>query len=282
MDIYRFFRQLGHVLAFIIMIVSLGVSCRAFAHDFWLEPTHFSLSADQPQSVSIFIGHPDEKIRWDLQPERLIAVRSFGADKMRDQFQYYRDGDPALTMSGHSEGVYWLTVETQDSISELPADRFNAYIEKENLTAIALHRIQKRTTQDAGIERYSRRAKTLVAVGDWTDTSDSHITQPLGLTLEIVPKANPLTAEPGAQVPLEVRYRGQALPGAQIKIIRLDGGLQDEEAIETVLTDPDGVATVIRPETGRWMYHVIWGSPLPDGYEQGYDTIFSSLTFSAD
>lgn len=267
-----------HFVACAMISTGLSVPALSLAHDFWLEPDRFFLDVEGSQAVSIFIGHPDEKIRWDLQPERLIAVRRVSSHEVRDQFQYYQSGDPALTMQVDAPGLHWVTVETQDSISELPADRFNDYVEKENLTAIEMDRIRKRKVEEAGIERYSRRAKTLVAVGDWEAGNDDHITRPLGLTLEIIPALNPLSAEAGSPLPFEVRYRGQPLSGALIKIIRLD---QDEE-MRKVVTGSDGRVIIPRPETGRWMYHVIWGSPLPDSYDQDYDTIFSSLTFSVD
>ena len=254
---------------------SLCLAASASAHDFWLEPEQFQVDPQTTQTVNVRIGHPSDRSAWSLQPERLIGVRALGPTGLTDQHQYYSPGDEALTFIPEDEGLHWVLIETQNSISELPAEAFNDYIKKEHLTAIQTDRIRQRETDLPGVERYSRRGKALVGVGDWMAASMDHVTQPLGLTLEIIPMENPLLLQAGEALPLEVRYRGQPLAGAQIKVIRLDEEVKPGE----VLTDEAGRASVSRPAEGRWMYHVIWGTPLSESYPQDFDTIFSSMTF---
>lgn len=254
-----------------VFITNAGAS----AHDFWLEPSQFHAETVGEQAVSVRIGHPEDRSAWPLSPERLISVRAIGPTGLSDQQRYYSTNDRTLTFKPEEPGLHWFMIETQDAISELPADAFNSYLDEEHLTAIQAHRVFERETDMSGVERYSRRGKTLIAVGDWEETGTDHVTRPLGLTLEIIPLENPLRLASGEQLPLQVRYRGQPLSGAQIKVIRLD----EKAETENHLTGDDGLVTVSRPSEGRWMYHVVWGTALPDFYDQDFDTIFSSLTF---
>lgn len=250
----------------------------ALAHDFWLQPEQFTIQAGDAQPADVLIGHPEDKLRWPLAPERLISVQTVGPTRLTDQVQHYKPEKKHLTVRVEEDGYHWLTIATQDSVSELESERFDDYVEDENLIAIKAHRNRLFARDKAGVERYSRRGKALLTVGDVTGAVSDHVTRPVGLTLEIIPLVNPLAIEAGADLPLEVRYRGQPLPGARIKIIRLD----ETETLDPVDTDATGRATVIRPSDGEWMYHVIWGTPLPKSYDQDYDTIFSSLSFSVD
>lgn len=261
--------------SFILFISSMSVGAVTSAHDFWLEPEQFQIEAGETHTVNTRIGHPDDRSSWALQPERLIGVRAIGPSGLTDQHQYFSPGDAALTFMPEEPGLHWFTIETQDAISDLPADQFNDYVQDEHLMAIQTDRVRRRETDRSGVERYSRRGKTLIAVGDWADASMDHVTKPLGLTLEIIPTENPYLLDAGESLPLEVRYRGQPLSNAQIKIIRLDETVETEK----IFTDQTGRVEVTRPEEGRWMYHVIWGTPLADNYQQDFDTIFSSATF---
>ncbi|MFB9373672.1 DUF4198 domain-containing protein [Algimonas porphyrae] len=275
---YRSQLKFRHVPAMGLIAAVLGFGITASAHDFWLQPKSFAVDTATDFAVDVMIGHPEDQMPWSLAPERLIGLRTFGPGPIQDQVQFYEPSDGHLTINVQEPGLFWLAIETQDSVSRLESDRFNDYIDKEGLTAVQLHRIEARTTDDAGIERYSRRSKALIAAGQWRERPHDHITDPLGLTLEIIPKINPMTLDPGAAMPLEVRYRGKPLAGAKIKTIRLD----ETDVREPVMTDQNGLAVVEKPIEGQWMYHVIWGTPLPHSYDQDYDTIFSSMTFSAE
>lgn len=246
----------------------------ASAHDFWLQPEEYSMESNAPLGVDVFIGHPEDQMRWPLSPERVIAFRSVGSGGVTDHQSRVVEGEPTPQLTFKGDGLHWLTIETQDSISTLGAKKFNDYVADEGLKAIALDRTRRRAMRKKGVERYSRRGKALVAIGDWRTASADHVTRPLGLTLELVPQTNPMDVGAGEPWPLTVHYRGQALAGATVKQISIG----DDTPIIKHVTDANGQISPPRPEGGAWVYHVIWSTPLPDHYDEDYDTIFSSLS----
>jgi uncharacterized GH25 family protein len=175
-------------------------------------------------------------------------------------------------------GAYVLTLETDDHAqSHLPAIRFNDYVRAEGLT-LALEQRQQTHRMDAdGSENYSRIAKSIVQVGTLDAGSQTQVTKPLGLRLEIVPERNPYT-EPrlATLLPVRVIYRGRPLAGALVKLTNLE---HDAAPLETQLTDRAGRANFTMPRDGTWLLNVIWTTPLPRSRETDFETIFSSLSF---
>src|ERR1700687_6087290 len=64
-----------------------------------------------------------------------------------------------------------------------------------------------------GKEIYSRCAKSLIAIGG--DAGSGH-DRVLGLTLELIPEANPYTLAAGQELPVRLLYGGQPLAGAKV------------------------------------------------------------------
>jgi len=69
-----------------------------------------------------------------------------------------------------------------------------------------------RTEDRDGREIYSRRGKALVQIGD-VGTDTDYVTQPLGLTLEIVPVENPYSLAPNSPMTSKIYYRGLPMKG---------------------------------------------------------------------
>ncbi|MGB3456287.1 MAG: DUF4198 domain-containing protein [Litorimonas sp.] len=258
------------------LIVLMATALPAAAHDFWIVPETPVMETPGETRIDFRIGHAGDVQNWPLRPDRVLSWQSVGPNGLTDQQAGLTTGaDADLPVILDAPGLHLVSVITQDSISELTAKRFNDYIEKEGLKDVIDHRERTRGTRRKGVERYSRRGKTLIAVGDWARTGMDHVTQPLGHTLEITPLANPMTTAPGERLALEVRYRGERLPNAVVRF----SPLHTVEDPETLRTDADGRVEIVMPEGGQWLLHVVWSTVLPDGSDQPYDTIFSSFSF---
>jgi len=262
-----------------LMGLSATLPLAASAHDFWMEPEAFKAAEPGPVSLDLRIGHPDDRDYWPFRPDRVLSFTSIGPDGLRDQQAVINTASAQTLDAELTEGLHVVAIQTQDSISELEADRFNEYIAKEGVTPIEVHRVKMRTTDEAGVERYSRRGKTLIAMGGWQSHPTDHATRPVGLTLELTPLQNPYALEAGETIDIEARYRGLPQPGVTVKIVRLG---VEEDISQKAVTDENGLISVPKPDGGDWMFHAIWASPLPQGSDQDYDTIFSSLTITAD
>jgi hypothetical protein len=172
-------------------------------------------------------------------------------------------------------GWYVVVLATDNQArSDLPAERFNAYLRDEGLTPAARAREQSGRTQEEGSERYSRQAKSLVQVG--SSQQQSHVTQAVGLRLEIVPEINPYATPRSAQLPVRVIFEDRPLAGALVKLSDPDDA---SNAAIARISDDQGRAVFDMPSQGSWLLHVSWTKLLPSTDEADFDTVFASLTF---
>ncbi|MGB3472258.1 MAG: DUF4198 domain-containing protein, partial [Erythrobacter sp.] len=171
-----------------------------------------------------------------------------------------------------SPGSHILAFTSNPSFSDLEAERFNRYLVNEGLSAIAAHRVQQGTNDQAGTELYARRAKTLLQVGSNTT---GNVTQPIGQTLEIVPLTNPLDLGSAMSMEFQVLWRGKPLEGALLTATPLT----EPGNTTPYTTDVDGKANVALASGSRYLLSVVWGEPAPNDARADYFTIFSSLTF---
>lgn len=254
------------------------VSTEATAHDFWLEPQSFRIAAGEPASITLQVGDGAERQR---SPMPLRRITRFGVVSPGGAYADLRaalllgQGDADARLPLPAPGVHVVMLETDNGgRSQLPADRFNAYLEAEGLTSIIAHRRAAGQSGAAASERYGRRAKMLIQVSD--GGASSAVTRPLGMTLEIVPQADPYAPSAGGELPVRVLYEGEPLAGALVKLADLDAGGEVREARRT---DAEGGAVFKAPGRGAWRLNVVWSKVLPAGEDADFETVFSSLTF---
>ncbi|CAM3854742.1 DUF4198 domain-containing protein [Litorimonas haliclonae] len=259
--------------------VWLGFSAPASAHDFWIAPGSYSAEIGETTDLSIMVGHPEDQNSWSISPHRVVSLRSVGPNGILDQQSLISgsDANDPMSLSFDSEGVHVLTIETTSAYSELEAEKFNDYLDEEGLTPIQIDRVSKRKISEPGTEIYSRRGKTIVNVGEPGDSDPSYVTSPLGLTLEVVPTTNPVRLQDGESLSAHIYYRGQAMPGVNVKLVSLD---TNKGQVDSQKSDAEGKVSFPKPDTGDWMLHAIWSDPMEDTSRADYDTIFSSLSFS--
>jgi uncharacterized GH25 family protein len=258
----------------------LAVSGAASAHDFWLEVPHFAIAAGQASPLRFMVGDGPEAGDWELLWRKVISLRDYGPVAVTDLMPAIRPtaggvpGRADMVIAGG--GTHIVAFETAQAMSDLPAAQFNDYIVHEGLNAVVAHR--RATGQDGanGREQYSRRAKLLLQVGD--ATSDQ-ILRPIGQTLEITPERHPYKLGKDRRLPVQVRFRGAPLAGANVRLVRLDGG--DDHHGTQAVTDAEGRATFVLADQGRWRIATVWSVPV-DTPQADYDTIFASLSFGVE
>ncbi len=167
-------------------------------------------------------------------------------------------------------------MQSNHATSELPAIRFNDYAREEGLVPILAARKAAGKTNSPGRERYSRRAKALIQVGQASAANQAFATRPIGLKLEIVPDRNPYALGANRMLPVHVLYNGRRLPNATVKLTNLGA---DERPVAIAVTDQRGQARFRVPTTGAWLLNVIWSEPVRNDPKVEFDTTFSSLTF---
>jgi hypothetical protein len=259
--------------------LALTAPAAAAAHSFWLQPAGHAPAPDEAVLVEFKVGDAGNVNDWGLYWERIASFRLYGPDGVIDQQRAVRTtgGDEAgsALVSVRRPGSYVLAFESNPSFSDLEAERFDRYVGHEGLTAIAAHRGTMGTTGQSGTELYSRRAKTLLQVGD---ARTGNVTRPIGQILEIVPLENPFALAPGAPLNLQVFWRGEPLEGATLSAAAIDASGD----VQTFTTSADGVVRIAAPAAKAMLYSVVWGVPAPNDARADYVTIFASLTFARE
>lgn len=264
-------------IACAIAIVTVGGATSVAAHDLWLQPQAFRVRQNDRVPTTVFVGHGSDRQRWGVERERVVRLRSIGPAGAIDHRPTLRPESLSqdFPIQLKEPGVHVLMMESAYAESTLPALRFNDYLKQEGLTPAIAARAKARAQNSPGSEVYSRRAKTLVKVGD-ASGPQPQVTLPVGMTLEIVPERNPFELKASERLPVQVLFEGKPLAGALIKMTNLDN---DKVPVETALTDRSGRASFKGQTGGKWLLNVVWTKPLI-GKAAEFDTTFSSLTFS--
>lgn len=259
-----------------LTMIALALGTPAMAHDFWIQPSRYAVDVGTSVPFTLLVGHGTARQRWGISADRVLRFAAISPGGSSDQRAALHtetgSDDGSLVLS--TPGTHVIVLETSPAISVLPAIRFNDYLKVEGLTPAIAQRARSGKSGVEGREFYSRRAKTLIAVGK-TDTAQPQVTRPTGLKLEIVPQKSPYALQPGEALPVQVLYEGRPLSGATIKLNNLDF---DAEPVSRKLTDAGGRASFDVPLRGRWQLNVIWTRPIVNA-RADFDTVFSSLSF---
>jgi uncharacterized GH25 family protein len=260
---------------------ALAASSAASAHDFWIDAIPWSapLAQDSVVEVGFSVGHAGAVKPWSPSTPRTVSMRVFGPDgAVVDATSFLapagRKGPHGGPVGLAGSGLHLIAFETDEAFSDLPAEKFDAYVREEGLALIADAREDDATSP--GRELYSRRAKALLAIG----AAKGAAPRAIGQTLEVVALDNPHALSPDAPIRLRIDYEGAPLAGAVVKFESLDIAILPPVRRKT---DASGVVAFAHPKRGAWKASVVWSRPIADN-EPGRDraefrTVFSSLTF---
>jgi hypothetical protein len=256
--------------AALVFLIMLGFVRDGAAHAFWVQPDDFWLNPRAALSWTLQVGDALSRQPSPIPPDRITRFEAIGPSGAAQDLR----GSVARLAQ---PGAYLVVLETDNrGYSHQSAMRFNDYLEAEGLTPALDYRTRTHRMHVDGFERYSRAAKSIVAVGPRDHQVSATITRPLGLQLEIVPQINPYALPRPTQFPVRVLYGGKPLSGALIKLMSLD---HDLSVTDQQRTNGAGVASFAMPPGGSWLMNVIWTMPLTNASDADYDTTFSSLTF---
>lgn len=259
-----------------LALVSGASAQIAYSHDFWIEPPTYEVEAGDVVPLSIFTGHGEDKANWPYESHRIIGLRSTGPAGLESHMSG-DTGGPSVRLT--REGLHMVFIESTNSYSRLPAEKFDAYVEEEGILPIAAARLIDGDASADGTELYSRRGKALIKVG-CDGIEDQSWSRPLGLTLEIIPLSNPFDWDAGDSLGVEVRFHGQPIGSATLHVSELG---EDGKSF-TTKTGSDGRVDLSADLTeGRWLVHTVWSQKAENLLAGAdYQTVFSSLTFETE
>ncbi len=257
------------IALWILMLVSSGAS----AHDLWLVPDA-QTSVGRPVMVRANSGMDFPISENAPDPAAFVPRFVIAPDETRFELEAAGKEEKSGLLRfrpGHA-GIFALAVETQPKHITLSAEQFNEYLVADGLPHIYRLRAKEKTLDQPGRERYSKSPKALVQVGDGGAGDPSRV---LGLTLEIVPLANPFRLKVGDTLRVRVLFRNEPLADANLG---WDVPGDGESPSGTVRTDARGEAIVPIARTGLMTVRLTHMTrPRTEEYE--WESFWTTLTF---
>ena len=264
-----------------LVSASLSLPAGVQAHEFWLAPSRYATRAGVSVEVGAHVGDgffgpvqgfpADRVVRFEARMGKTFPLQS-----------YTRKGSLVWARIVPSDaGGLLVAYESGFVRTELPAEKFEAYLAEDGLDSALKRRHESKST-GPGIERYRRCAKT------WIDGDDGgRATKPVGLPLEIIP-----SARPGRDSTFEVQvlFDGKPLPGALVRAWRAPlgevGGPLNAETRPHVdeswrgRTDSDGRVVARCGEIGEWLIGTVHMVLSRDPSAADWESTWASLTFA--
>lgn len=250
------------------------IAVAAKAHEFWIDPVQHRVAPGDEIIANIRVGEAYEGTAFAYIPQRFR------------RFDYAHQGEilavdgtvgdrPALALEGLDAGLVTAIHVTEDqSITWTDWEKFVSFLEHKDLTWGLDAHAERGLSQVNVRERYSRYAKSLIAVGAGAGRDVA-----AGLEVEIVALENPYTDDIGDGLDIEAHYQGAPLENVQIEVFRkaADGTV----TISTERTDGTGTATIPISPGARYMLDTVVLRPLDvvEDRDPAWETLWANLTF---
>lgn len=258
--------------------VILATPTCGIAHDYWLQPQRFSLDVGQSTPVRLFVGdHLADESERAFQKQKTVRFQLISSTKTQDLKRQAKEGSqPLCTITPAQRGNHLIVLERDWSHIELPATKFNSYLEHEGLTNIL--QLRRRTGEDqaVGRERYRRYLKALVQVGNQTDQTYAH---KVGHRLEILPLTNPSAAKIGERLSVSIVFDGKPLPGAQVAAFSRQ---RDQVRSQESRTDAKGRVQFTLDQPGLWLIRLVHMQRCRDERDFDWESFWSAYSFAIE
>lgn len=247
----------------ILLGLAAGLACAgAGAHEFWVEPSAFTLQPGARIGIRLCVGDGFEG--WSLARNAQRIEQFIAAGPVGEQPVVGLDGsEPAGIARLTAPGSYVIAYRSNRAFTEMPAVQFDEYLKDKGLENILAQRGRRGAAQEIVHEAYSRHSKALVHVEDGGGTIDRR----MGLRLELI--AGP---DMGSY---QLLYEGRPLADALVAATRpgtTDGDLR-------VRTDAAGRASFRLRAPGMWRVAAVHMIKAPREVAAEWESLWASLTF---
>ncbi|EPX79534.1 DUF4198 domain-containing protein [Salipiger mucosus] len=247
----------------------------AAAHEFWIDPEAAQVSPDDRITARLRVGSMFEGAEQSYIPrnfERFDLATGGEVTAVEG-----RAGDrPALDMAAPEAGLAVVAHVTRDfDLTYDDWETFVSFTGHKGFPEVAERHLARGFTRDLVRERYSRYAKSLVAVGEGAGGDRA-----LGLRTEVVAEANPYTDELTDGLPVRILLDGE--PRAEVQVELYDRA-PDGTVTETLhTTDTEGRVRLPVAAGHAYLVNSVTMLELsPDDDEgQAWESLWASLTFS--
>ena len=260
-------------LALIFSLIAAPVA----AHEFWIEPVEYQVSAETNLEANIVNGQEFEGVTLSYLPQRFVNFALFAGDGSTRVDG--RPGDlPALQQEPVAEGLNIVAYQAKNATVDYENwEKFQKFVDHKDFGDVLSFHEARALPLENFSEVYSRHAKSLIGVGN-AEGMDRRV----GLETEIVALTNPYTDDVADGFSVQVYYRNDLRTDTQVEVFEKapDGTV----AISLYRTDDQGIA--IFPVQAGHTYMVdavVLREPSDDLAERTgavWETLWANLTFA--
>ena len=259
------------------ILLVVGVSSLALAHEFWLQPKKFRYAVGEEVKIDFLVGENFTGEPWDLtkhKVEQLQVVSAYGKKDLKATVKPTK-GDN-LTYKLANEGTHLFSMTSNVADITLSGKDFNAYLEEDGMDDILAQRKKDNVLEKPSHENYTRYAKLLVQSGNNTD--GDVFQRKVGLKVEIIPLSNPYKLKSGDYLDCEILFEGKPVPHQMVKIWSFVG---NRAFLQDAYTESDGRVKFPISNTGPWMVSFV--KMVKSGKANvDYESMWASLVFGVE
>lgn len=252
------------------------LATNATAHEFWIEPEAYQVETGAAMVAHLRVGEEFGGAEQSYLPRNFERFDRRCGDT-QSQVPGRAGDRPAMSMEAPgANGLCLIIHQTRDySLTYREWQKFVNFVEHKDFEGVLDDHVSRGLPRDGFRERYSRYAKSLIAVGDGAGADIE-----AGLRTEIVAEANPYTDPLDGGFPVRVLLNGEPRADAQVELFAKSAG----GAVEITLhrTDSEGrVNLPVRPGMSYLADAVVLlpVSPQTDKAPV-WESLWASLTFA--
>ena len=264
--------RVGRLVSGVVLALT---AAPALSHEFWIDPQAYAVPEGAPLVADIRVGETLEGAAYSYIPPNFRRFEVvLGEDVTPVEG---RAGDrPALNMAVPGEGLAVIVHVTRDyTLTYREAEKFLNFITHKDFPGVLEQHAARGLPETGFVERYSRHAKSLIAVGGGAG-SDREV----GLLTEIVALANPFTDDLSAGLPVRVLYEGAPRADVQVELF----ARAPDGTVEVTLHRTDAEGRAVLPVTAGHSYladAVVMRPVDPMGADNAvWESLWASLTFA--
>ncbi len=243
-----------------------------FGHNLWLvgknEQTRIRIEANTgdhfPESDSA------------VKPERVADFRVISSDGFTPITDYrVEENSLVADVPTENDKSFCVALALHAHPITLEAVKFAGYIKEENAEEFVKRNFVVEDTTEPQRESYTKFAKVLVASGEERTNDISNLIA--GHRLEIVPQIPASGIGDNRMLPVQVLFEGKPIEGLRVTsgCEELNGG----RYLSHALTDENGMANVVVPESGHWFARTHFIRPHLDKENFDWESFWASVTF---
>ena len=241
------------------------------AHDFWIEPDTFRPAPEASVDLRLREGVDFKGNTLPYIPE-WFSDFSRTSTKGREAIESIPGDDPAATVIA-PPGALLIGYRSNRAFVELPAEKFNSYLDEEGMEFIRQARIARGEDAESAPEYFVRCAKTLLQTGP-ADASEVFATK-LGYTLELTPLSNPYRLKAGDKLTFRLDYRGKPASDLLVQAFTADNPTERQR----IRTNSRGEAVITLKNPGIWMVKAVNIQPIIADPKAKWQSYWASFLF---